>query len=64
MPGGTRTDAAATLLSQLEDLVVTYAGIPEAERPAKLAEDADRITGEVARILQAARRKITPAALP
>lgn len=64
MPGGTRADAVATLLSQLEDLVVTYAGIGENERGQRLAEDADRITGEVAQALQAARRKITPVALP
>lgn len=64
MSGGTRADAAAALLSELEDLVVTYAGIPEVERRERLAQDADRITGEVARVLQAARRKITPAVLP
>ncbi len=64
MSGGIRADAAATLLRQLEDLVVTYAGIAEGERRQRLGEEADRITGEVARILQAARRKITPAALP
>ena len=58
--GDPRAEAAAALLHQLEDLVVTYAAIPEHKRQAQLAKDADRITGEVAQLLHAARRKITP----
>jgi hypothetical protein len=58
-----RAQAAAALLSGLEDLVVTYAGISEDERQAMLAQEAERITAVVAQLLQAARRKMTPATL-
>lgn len=58
-----RAQAAATLLSGLEDIVVIYAGIPEDQRQEMLAQEAERITAAVAQLLQAARRKIAPAAL-
>jgi hypothetical protein len=54
-----RALAATALLSGLEDLVVTYAGIPEDKRQEMLAQEAERITAMVAQLLQAARRKIT-----
>ncbi len=47
------------LLGRLEDLVVAYASLPADERLEVLSRDADRITGEVARYLQAARHQIT-----
>jgi hypothetical protein len=61
--GESRAHAAAALLSGLEDLVVTYAGIPEDKREEILAQEAERITAMVAQLLQAARRKIAPAPL-
>ena len=65
-PSGTRAEAAATLLARLEELVVTYAAVPRDERAERLSADADRITGEVGRYLQAARHRITvsPHSLP
>ncbi|MFE7203331.1 hypothetical protein ACFU8R_23985, partial [Pseudonocardia alni] len=60
LPGEARAEAAAVLLQRLEDLVVAYAGVPEADRRERLEADADRITGEVARHLQAARSQVTP----
>ncbi len=59
--GESRAQAAAALLSGLEDLVVTYAGVPEDKRQETLAQEAERITAMVAQLLQAARRKIAPA---
>jgi hypothetical protein len=41
-------------------LVGEYAAVPEEQRRDRLDADADRITGEVARYLQAARGRITP----
>ncbi|HEY0813691.1 MAG TPA: hypothetical protein VGE11_10465 [Pseudonocardia sp.] len=58
-----RAEAAAALLSGLEDLVVTYAGVPQDERQEVLAQEAERVTAAVAQLLQAARRKITSATL-
>lgn len=58
-----RAQAAAALLSGLEDLVVAYAGITDETRHETLAHDAERITAMVAQLLQAARRKITSATL-
>ncbi|MFR9805507.1 hypothetical protein ACL02T_24950 [Pseudonocardia sp. RS010] len=58
-PGETRAEAAAMLLGRLEDLVVAYASVSADERQDVLSRDADRITGEVARYLQAARHQIT-----
>ncbi|MCE0764886.1 hypothetical protein LWC35_18520 [Pseudonocardia kujensis] len=58
-PGETRAEAAAMLLARLEDLVVAYASLPADERVEVFSRDADRITGEVARYLQAARHQIT-----
>lgn len=46
-------------LVKLEDLVVAYATLSEPERTARLNQDADRITGEVARYLHVARAGIT-----
>jgi hypothetical protein len=60
VPGEARAEAAATLLRRLEDLVVSYAAVPADDRRDRLEADADRITGEVARYLQAARAQITP----
>jgi hypothetical protein len=57
-PTEARAEAAAVLLRRLEDLVVTYAALPSPERGERLGEDADKITGEVGRYLQAARAQI------
>jgi hypothetical protein len=57
-PDDARAEAAAVLLRRLEDLVVAYAALPAEERDERLGEDADKITGEVGRYLQAARAQI------
>ena len=56
-----RSAAIADLLDALEGLMIHYGGLPEDEREARRSADADRITGEIARHLHTARRRLSPA---
>jgi hypothetical protein len=56
-----RSAAIADLFAALEDLMIHYRTLPEAERPSHWSADADRITGEIARHLHAARHRISGA---
>jgi len=53
-----RHDAVAELFEALEALMIGYRLSPEAERVQRWSADAERITGEVARHLCAARTRI------
>ncbi len=53
-----RSTAIADLFGALEGLLINYQAVPEAERNRRWSADADRITGEVARYLNAARVRI------
>jgi hypothetical protein len=57
-PAVIRSAAARELLKQLEALVSAYAELPAEERVRQCAQDAERITAEVARHLSTARTKI------
>ena len=50
-----RYAAVAALFAALEKLIDEYRSLPEAEHVRRWSEDADRITGEVARHLAVAR---------
>ncbi len=54
-----RSAAIGDLFSALEALMISYQALPEAERARQCATDADRITGEVAWYLNAARARIS-----
>jgi hypothetical protein len=54
-----RAAAIADLFDALEGIMIHYGALPEHERAARWAADADRITGEVARHLHAARLRIS-----
>jgi hypothetical protein len=56
-----RTAAISDLFAALEDLMIHYGTLPEAERRSNWSADADRITGEIARHLHAARHRISGA---
>jgi hypothetical protein len=56
---GVRSAAVADLFGALEDLMIHYGTLPEDERAARWSADADRITGEIARHLHSARRRIS-----
>ena len=56
----TRAAAIADLFTALEGLVFAYQFLPDAERSARTAADADRITGEVSRLLSATRARLSP----
>jgi hypothetical protein len=51
--------AIAALFAALEELMSDYRSSPEAERVQRWSEDAERITGEVARHLAIARARIS-----
>jgi hypothetical protein len=53
-----RSAAVAELLGALEELTEAYRALPDSERAARCAADADRITAEVARHLFAARNRL------
>jgi hypothetical protein len=54
-----RYAAIAALFTALDELMSDYRSTPEAERVKRWSEDADRITGEVARHLAIARARIS-----
>jgi hypothetical protein len=54
-----RHDAIAELFEALEALMFVYQSPPEAERVECWSADAERITGEVARHLSAARGRVS-----
>ncbi|GAA1289573.1 hypothetical protein GCM10009609_66130 [Pseudonocardia aurantiaca] len=56
-----RSAAIADLLDALEGLTIHYGALPAAECAARRSADADRITGEIARHLHTARRRISAA---
>jgi hypothetical protein len=56
-----RYAAIAALFIALDDLMGEYRSSPEAERVRRWSQDADRITGEVARQLAIARARISAA---
>jgi hypothetical protein len=53
-----RSAAVADLFDALEGLLITYQALPSDERARRWSGDADRITGEVARQLGAARARL------
>lgn len=57
-PRTTRAAAAADLLDALQYLVLEYSAMTADERAAHLHDDADRITGQVARHLDIARQRL------
>ena len=54
-----RHDAVAALFETLDALVTVYRSTPDADRVARWSADAERITGEVARTLGAARARLS-----
>jgi hypothetical protein len=56
-----RYAAVAALFAALEELMDDYRSLPDAEHVRQWSEDADRITGEVARHLAVARARISAA---
>jgi hypothetical protein len=58
-----RYAAVAALFAALEKLIDDYRSLPESEHVRRWSEDADRITGEVARDLAIARARISAAPL-
>jgi hypothetical protein len=63
-PATGRVDVITDLLRSLENLVVEYAALPDDERAAHLARNADRITGEVGRQLHVARVRLATSRRP
>ncbi len=53
-----RSSAVAELFDALEGLLIAYQALPAADRAQRWSGDADRITGEVARHLCAARTRL------
>jgi hypothetical protein len=47
------------MFDALEGLIIHYGALPEDERAARWSADAERITGEIARHLHAARHRIS-----
>jgi hypothetical protein len=56
-----RYAAVAALFAAIEELMDDYRSLPDADHVRRWSEDADRITGEVARHLAAARARISAA---
>jgi hypothetical protein len=56
-----RSAAISDLFAALDALMIHYGTLPEAERQSYWSADADRITGEIARQLHAARHRISGA---
>jgi hypothetical protein len=56
----TRADAIVDLFTGLEEVLFEYQLLSEAERQQRLAADADRITGEIARRLATTRTRLSP----
>jgi hypothetical protein len=56
-----RYAAIAALFAALEELTDDYRSLPDSEHVRRWSEDADRITGEVARHLAVARARISAA---
>ena len=56
-----RYAAVAALFAALEELTDDYRSLPDSEHVQRWSEDADRITGEVARHLAVARARISAA---
>jgi hypothetical protein len=54
-----RSAAIADLLDALEGLVATYRELPECERAQRCSTDAERITGELARLLSTTRSQLS-----
>ena len=53
-----RSSAVAELFDALEGLLIAYQALPDEDRAQRWSGDADRITGEVARHLCAARSRL------
>jgi hypothetical protein len=56
-----RYAAVAALFAALEELMDDYRSLPDSEHVTRWSEDAERITGEVARHLAVARARISAA---
>jgi hypothetical protein len=54
-----RSSAVAELFDALEGLLIVYQSLPTEDRDRRWSGDAERITGEVARHLCAARTRIS-----
>ena len=55
-----RYTAVAALFAALQELMDDYRSLPDSEHLRRWSEDADRITGEVARHLAVARARLSP----
>jgi hypothetical protein len=55
-----RASAVADLFTGLEEVLFEYQFLPEAQRRQRMAADADRITGEIARRLATTRGRPSP----
>jgi hypothetical protein len=65
--GTTRHTAVADFFDALEAMVVVYRSVPAADQARRWSDDAERITGDVARHLRAARDRLSatiPTAIP
>ena len=56
-----RYAAVAALFAALEELIADYRSLPDSQHLTRWSEDAERITGEVARHLAVARAHISAA---
>lgn len=59
-----RSAAIEDLFQALDRLMTTYQALPQIERTERWSADADRITGEIARHLHGARRRVSANAAP
>jgi hypothetical protein len=60
----TRAATVADLFDALEGLLISYHALPDDDRTARWSGDADRITGEIARHLGAARTRLASTFAP
>jgi hypothetical protein len=60
----TRHAAIADLFDALEAMVVVYRSVPAADQVQRWSDDAERITGDVARHLSAARERLSATISP
>ena len=63
-PATARAGVITDLLRSVENVVVAYAALPDEERADRLAQDADRITGEISRQLHVARVRLAASPRP
>jgi hypothetical protein len=55
-----RAAAVAELFTALDGLMISYQLVPDDERESCWTADAERITGEISRLLATARARLSP----